>query len=63
MSKPKFTGDVLPHETIIEVIRTNSYGEVIKKEMTFGAWKNLKKQSGYTYIAYQLKFSQFKNTK
>lgn len=51
MSKPKFTGDVLPHETMIEVIRTNSSGEEIKKEMTFGAWKNLKKQSGYTYIA------------
>lgn len=63
MSKPKFTGDILPHETIIEVIRTNKSGEVVKKQMTYGEWKNLKKQVGYTYTAYQLKFSQFKTTK
>lgn len=48
----------LPDSTIIEVVRTKD-NEVIKKEMTVGEWKKLKKQFGYNYTAYQKGFSQY----
>lgn len=50
---------MLDDSVIIEVIRTKG-DEVVKKEMTFGQWKNLKKQPGYTYSAFQKGYSQYK---
>ena len=59
-SKKTFIPDILKKDVLIEVIRKdNLSGKCVKKEMTFGNWKDLKKQPGHTYIAYQLKFSQF----
>lgn len=56
--KPKANSFDLPDNTIIEVIRTKG-DEVVKKEMTFREWKELKKQPGYTYSAFQKGFSAY----
>ena len=49
----------LPLETQIEVISIKG-DKVIKKAMTFGDSLKLKKVTGWTYINYQLGFSNFK---
>lgn len=49
----------LAGDTIVEVVRTKEGEETIKKEMTFTQWKNLKRQPGYNYAAYQKGYSQF----
>ena len=60
MAKEKSFG--LSLGTIIEVISINKNKKeiIIKKEMTFGEWIELKKNKNYHYIAYQKGFSQFK---
>ena len=52
----------LPLETQIEVIQTKG-DKVIKKTMTFGEALKLKKVKGWTYVNYQLGFSNFKDEK
>lgn len=49
-------------ETQIEVISIKG-DKVIKKTMTFGEALNLKKVKGWTYVNYQLGFSEFKDEK
>lgn len=54
----------LAPETIIEVIKVNTKTmESDKKEMRYGEFLSLKKKSGFTYTAFQLGYSQFKNKK
>lgn len=57
--KKRFIPDLLAANTIIEVIKTDKDGNAQKKEMTYGEWKTMKKQKGFTYRAYQLKYSQY----
>lgn len=46
---------------IIEVVRIcKKTQKPLKKIMTFGEWKALKKSVGFFYVPYQKDFSQFK---
>ena len=58
MAKRTVTEIGLSSDTIIEVILTKG-DEVVKKEMTVGEWRVLKKQSGYVYRAFQKGFSKY----
>jgi hypothetical protein len=52
--------EILPKETIIEVISINKITkEVIKKEMSHLSWLGLNKNEKFTYIPYQKGYSQF----
>ena len=51
--------DLLPLNTIIEVVRIKGE-EVVVKEMSVDQWQNLVKQKGYNYKAFQKGFSQYK---
>jgi len=51
--------DLLPLNTIVEVIRVDREGNFVKKEMKYSEWKEFKKQIGFTYTCYQKGFSQF----
>lgn len=55
----KFSPDMLPAATMVEVIRTDKNGESVKKVMKYGEWRVLVKQPGFVYRAYQIGFSQF----
>lgn len=57
---PKFTPDLLHTSVQVEVIRTDKLGKNVKKIMSYGEWKAMKKQAGFVYRAFQLKFSQYK---
>lgn len=57
---PNFTPDLLPKETMIEVIKTDKNGKAWKKQMKYGDWKSMKKQPGFVYRAYQIGVSQYK---
>jgi hypothetical protein len=57
--KKRFLLDLLPINTIVEVIRVDKDGNFVKKEMKYGDWKEFKKQIGYTYTCYQKGFSQY----
>lgn len=59
IGNPKFTPDLLHTTTMIEVIRTDAKGQNVKKTMTYGEWKEMKKQSGFVYRAFQLGFSKY----
>ena len=59
MAKPTFTTDLIPNNTIIEVLAIDKLGKVVKKKMTFSEWKSIKRKKGFIYKAYQLGFSQF----
>ncbi len=59
MAKNKAESSILSNSTIIEVVRIKG-DEVVVKEMEFSDWKNLVKQSGYRYVAFQKGFQQFK---
>lgn len=58
MAKREISNIGLSNDIIIEVIRTKG-DEVVKKEMTVGEWRVLKKQSGYVYRAFQKGFSKY----
>lgn len=58
MAKRNIQDVGLSSDTVIEVILTRGE-EVLKKEMTVSEWKNMKKQPGYVYTAFQLGFSKF----
>lgn len=56
----KSSNTQLPNETIIEVIAINvKTQEVIKKQMTFQEWLNLKKKKDFNYTPYQLGFGKY----
>ena len=58
--KPAFIADLLPSNTIVEVVKLDLKGNFVgKKDMEYGQWKKMTKQSGFIYRAYQKKFSQF----
>ena len=57
--KPKFIPDLLHSTTMIEVIRTDAKGQNVKKTMSYGEWKEMKKQAGFVYRAFQLGFSKY----
>ena len=60
MAKPTFVADLLPANTIVEVVKLDLKGEFVgKKDMEYGEWKKMKKQSGFIYRCFQKKFSQF----
>jgi hypothetical protein len=59
--KQRFIPDLLPSGTIIEVVKIAPDGSSKKREMTFGEFKALKKQKGFTYRSYQSGVSQFFN--
>ena len=61
MAKQIFTTDLIPDNTIIEVIKLDIKGNFIgKKDMEYGEWKKMKKHSGFIYRAFQKGYSQFK---
>jgi hypothetical protein len=55
----KSTKSELDPNIKIEVIAINRKGEVFKKTMTYEKSLNLEKKKGFTYIRYQVGFSQF----
>lgn len=58
---PKFSPDLLPAATMVEVVKLDSKGEFIGiKDMKYGDWKVMKKQAGFIYRAFQKGFSKFK---
>jgi hypothetical protein len=57
---PKFIPDLLSVHVDVEVIRTAPDGTNVKKIMKYGKWKEMKKQAGFNYRAYQIGFSQYK---
>ena len=58
--KPAFIADLLPSNTIVEVVKLDLKGNFVgKKDMEYGDWKQMTKQSGFIYHAYQKKFSQY----
>lgn len=59
IDKKKNNLDLLSLNSQVEIVRIDSEGGVLKKTMTYGDWKSFKKKAGYTYIAYQIGFSQF----
>lgn len=58
--KKKYVPDLLPAGTIVEVIRRDAKGNVVKKEMTHGEFKRMEKQKGFHYQEFQKGFSAFK---
>lgn len=62
MAKPTFVADLLPANTIVEVVKYKlSNGEYVgTKEMTHGDFKAMEKQKGFRYQEYQKGYSQFK---
>lgn len=60
MSNKKTTLDILPLNTIVEVVKLDLNGEFVgKMDMEFGKWKDFKKQPKFIYRCFQKKFSQF----
>jgi hypothetical protein len=59
MAVKKTTFELLPLETIIEVVAIDREGGAMKKEMKYGDWLEIKKKKGFIYKAYQKGFSQF----
>ena len=58
----KVSFDLLPLNTIVEVVKLDLKGEFVgKMDMTFQQWKEFKKQPKFIYRCFQKKFSQFKN--
>lgn len=57
---PNFIPDLLHRNVVVEVIRTGPDGINVKKTMNYGDWKEMKKQAGFVYRAFQLGFSQYK---
>lgn len=58
---PNFTTDLLPVATMVEVVKLDRKGEFIGiKDMRYGEWKVMKRQSGFIYRAFQKGFSKFK---
>jgi len=57
---PKYVPDLLPLGTIIEVVKIDKHGEFVgMKEMKYGDWKQMKRQPGFHYRAFQKGVSQF----
>lgn len=61
MAKQNYTPDLLPANTIVEVVKYNQKtGEYIgTKEMSHGDFKNMVKQKGYRYQEFLMGFSQY----
>jgi len=60
MAKPTFVVDLLPANTIVEVVKLDLKGEFVGiKEMDYGDWKKMTRQKGFIYRAFQKNFSQF----
>jgi hypothetical protein len=58
----KYVPDLLPAGTIVDVVKIDNNGDFVGlKSMNYGDWKNMKKQAGFTYKAYQKGFSSYKN--
>jgi len=51
--------DLLSDDTVVEVIRRDKLGNVVKKIMTHGDFKTMEKQNGCHYQEFQIGFSQF----
>lgn len=58
--KSSFIPDLLPSNTIVEVVKLDLKGNFVgKKDMEYGQWRQMTKQVGFIYRAYQKKFSQY----
>jgi len=57
--KKRFLPDLIPNNTIMEVIRRDKKGNVVMKVMTHGEFKSMEKQKGFHYQEFQRFFSQF----
>lgn len=58
--RKRFLPDLLPANTIVEIIKISPDGTAEKREMLYSEWKIMKKQPNFTYRAYQKGVSQFK---
>ena len=57
----KFSPDLLPSNTVVEVVKLDKKGEFVgMKLMSFGDWKQMERQPGFDYRAFQKGFSKFK---
>ena len=57
----KFSPDLLPANTVVEVVKLDKKGEFVgMKLMSFGDWKQMTRQPGFDYRAFQKGFSKFK---
>lgn len=57
----KFSPDLLPANTVVEVVKLDKKGEFVgMKLMSFGDWKQMARQPGFDYRAFQKGFSKFK---
>ena len=60
-ANPKFSPDLLPAATIVEVVKLDKKGEFVgMKLMSFSDWKQMTRQPGFDYRAFQKGFSKFK---
>lgn len=58
--KKKYIPDLLPLNTIVEVIKIDLKGNFIgKKDIKYSEWKEFKKQKGFNYTCFQKGFSKF----
>ena len=56
-----YNPDLLPSNTVVEVVKLDKKGEFVgMKLMSFGDWKQMARQPGFDYRAFQKGFSKFK---
>ena len=57
----KYSPDLLPDTIEVEVVKLDKKGELVgMKLMSFGDWKQMTRQPGFDYRAFQQGFSKFK---
>lgn len=61
--KSKKSIDLLPGDTVIEIVAFSPGKDPIKKEMTIDEANRLPKKKGWKYHRFQLGYSQFINIK
>jgi len=61
MAAKRFKPDILPGETMVEVVKTRG-DKVLKKTMEYHQALTIKKQLGWRYTNYQLGFCTMKTT-
>ena len=61
MAKQNYTPDLIPANTVVEVVKLNSLNMefVGMKIMEYSEYKNMKKQKGFIYRCFQKGYSQF----
>lgn len=61
MAKQNYTPDLIPANTIVEVVKLDNNSEFVgMKLMEYSNWKKLEKKKGFIYRCFQKGYSQFK---